>query len=394
VTPANVHLDSRDGAAHSQTRAIVNSTRAAEHVQVVVVGGGQAGLSVGYCLARRGLSFVILEANPRIGDSWRHRWDSLRLFTPAKYSGLIGLRFPAPAFSFPTKDEMANYLEDYAARFDLPVRTGTRVDRVSRCNGRYAVDTSAGHLDADHVVVAMATFQAPRIPEMARSVDPAILQLHSSEYKRPVQLRPGGVLLVGAGNSGAEIALDVARSHRTWLSGRHPGHLPFRIDGRVARMLVPFIFRVVFHRVLTVDSPLGRRARPYVVSRGGPLIRVKPPDLDRAGITRVPRLTGVRDGKPLLADERVLDVATIIWCTGFHAGLSWLDVPTPVDANGEPVHERGIVPGEPGLYFVGLHFLYAFSSTMIHGVARDAERIAKTIHDRVRAAERPAAAGI
>jgi putative flavoprotein involved in K+ transport len=139
---------------------------------------------------------------------------------------------------------------------------------------------------------------------------------------------------------------------------------------------------------------MGRRARPHVTTKGGPLIRVKPADLDRAGITRVPRLTGVRAGKPLLADGRTLDVANVIWCTGFHAGLSWLDVATPVDTNGEPVHQRGIVPGEPGLYFVGLHFLYAFSSTMIHGVARDAERIAQTIHDRVRAAERPVAAGI
>ena len=365
----------------------MSNTRAQHRVQVVVIGGGQAGLSVGYCLARRGLSFVILEGNPRVGDSWRNRWDSLRLFTPAKYNGLIGLPFPAPAFSFPTKDEMADYLESYAIRFDLPVRTGVRVERVWRIGARYVVDTSDGRFEADHVVVAMATYQAPRIPEFAQALDSGIVQLHSSEYRNTAQLRAGDVLLVGAGNSGADIAIDVARSHRTWLAGRHPGHVPFRIESRAARVLVPFLFRVVFHRVLTVDTPLGRRARPIVISRGGPLIRVKPADLAAAGVVPTPRVTGVRDGKPLLADGRVLDVTNVIWCTGFHAGLSWIDVPTPIsDADGEPVHDRGIVPGEPGLYFVGLHFLYAFSSTMIHGIARDAERIAGTIQDRVRAA--------
>jgi putative flavoprotein involved in K+ transport len=194
------------------------------------------------------------------------------------------------------------------------------------------------------------------------------------------------VLIVGAGNSGADIAMDVARSHRTWLSGRHPGNVPFHIEGRLARMILPLLFRVVFHRILTVDTPMGRRARPSIISKGGVLIRVKPADLVAAGVERTARVTGVRDGKPLLADGRVIDATNVIWCTGFHPGLSWIDLPKSVyGADGEPVHERGIVPGEPGFYFVGLHFLYSFSSTMIHGVARDAERIADTIHARIRA---------
>jgi putative flavoprotein involved in K+ transport len=355
-----------------------------ERVQVVVIGGGQAGLSVGHCLAQRGLSFVILEANARVGDSWRRRWDSLRLFSPAKYDVLIGLPFPAPPFSFPKKDEMADYLETYAKHFDLPVRTGVKVDRVSRDGTRYIVDAGDRRYEADHVVVAMATYQAGRVPDFAPALDPGIVQMHSREYRNPGQLRQGDVLIVGAGNSGADIALDVARFHRTWLSGRHPGHVPFRIESRIARVIVPFLFRVVFHRILTVDTPVGRRARPSVISKGGPLIRVKPGDLTRAGVERVPRVTGVRDGKPVLADGRVLDISNVIWCTGFHPGLSWLDVPTPVyGVDGEPVHDRGIVAGEPGLYFVGLHFLYALSSTMIHGIARDAERIADAIQRRV-----------
>jgi putative flavoprotein involved in K+ transport len=250
--------------------------RTSERVQVVVIGGGQAGLSVGYCLAQRSLSFVILEANPRVGDSWRKRWDSLRLFTPAKYDGLIGLPFPAPAFSFPTKDQMADYLEAYAEHFDLPVCTGIRVDRLWRDGARYIVDAGDRRLEADHVVIAMASYQAPRVPEFAKALDPGIMQVPSSEYRNPGQLRPGAVLIVGAGNSGADIAMDVARSHRTWLSGRHPGHVPFRIESRIARAIMPILFRVVFHRVLTVDTPMGRRARPSIISRGAALIRVKP----------------------------------------------------------------------------------------------------------------------
>ena len=362
----------------------MTDSRPLETCQVVVIGAGQAGLSVGYCLARLGLSFVILEAESRVGDSWRNRWDSLRLFSPAKYDGLVGLPFPAPSFSFPTKNEMGDYLETYAKHFDLPVRTSARVKRVSRDGSQYVVDTGDRLFRTDHVVVAMATFQAPRVPAFASALDPEIVQLHSRDYRNTKQLRAGDVLIVGAGNSGAEIAIEVGRSSRhTWLSGRHPGHVPFRVDSGVARLVVPVLFRVVFHRILTVDTPMGRRARPRVIAKGGPLIRVKPADLDAAGVERSPRVTGVRGGKPLLADGRVLDVANVIWCTGFHPGFSWIDLPTVNGEDGEPLHERGVVPGEPGFYFVGLHFLYAFSSAMIHGVSRDAERIAGVIGKRV-----------
>jgi putative flavoprotein involved in K+ transport len=364
----------------------MNDNLPVERVQVAVIGGGQAGLSVGYCLARRGLSFVILDANTRVGDSWRKRWDSLRLFTPAKYDGLLGLPFPAPPFSFPTKDAMADYLETYANHFNLPVRGGVRVDRVRREGTRYIVEAGGRRFEADHVVVAMATFQRPRVPDFAKTLDAGIVQLHSSEYRSPDQLRPGDVLIVGAGNSGADIAIDVSRSHRTWLSGRHPGHIPFRIEGGFARLLLPFLFRVVFHRILTVDTPMGRRVRASFISTGHTLIRVKPADLAASGVERVPRVAGVRDGKPVLADGRTLHVPNVIWCTGFHPGLSWIDLPTPLyGADREPIQRRGVMPGEAGFYFVGLQFLYSASSTMIHGVARDAEHVANTIHDRLRA---------
>jgi putative flavoprotein involved in K+ transport len=351
-----------------------------ERIDAVVIGAGQAGLSTGYHLARLGRRFVILESNDRIGDSWRKRWDSLRLFTPARFDGLDGMPFPAPKNSFPTKDDMADYLEAYAAHFALPVHTGVRVDRVWREGGRFMVQAGDSLIQAQSVVIAMATYQAARIPEFASALDSKIVQLHSQEYRNPAQLRAGGALLVGAGNSGAEIAVEITRGgHATYVSGRVTGQVPFRLDGRAARMgLAPFLFRVVFHRVLTVDTPMGRSARRKMLSMGTPLIRTKESDLASAGVTRVPRVVGARDGLPLLADGRTLDVANIIWCTGYDPGLSWIDLPI-FDASGEPRHERGIVVEEPGMYFVGQHVQYAMSSVMIHGVGRDAERIAQSI---------------
>jgi putative flavoprotein involved in K+ transport len=358
----------------------------AERVQTVVIGGGQAGLSVGYYLARRGLPFVILDANERIGDSWRNRWDSLRLFTPARYDGLAGMPFPAPPHSFPTKDEMADYLEAYAARFDLPVRSGIQVDGLSREGQRYIITAGGRRFEAEHVVVAMARYQYGRVPRFAGQLDPGIVQVHSRDYRNPKQLKDGGVLVVGAGNSGAEIALEVSREHHTLLSGRDTGHVPVRIDGLAARLILqPFLFRFVFHRVLTVKTPMGRKARLKVLTEGAPLIRLKPADLAAAGVERVPRVKGVRDGLPILEDGRVADVSNVIWCTGFHPGFSWIDLPC-LDKDGVPKHESGVAVGEPGLYFVGLPFIYSFSSAMIHGVGRDAGRIARVIQARARAA--------
>jgi putative flavoprotein involved in K+ transport len=357
-----------------------------ERIQTIVIGAGQAGLSVGYYLARLGLPFLILDVNNRVGDNWRQRWDSLRLFTPARFDGLAGMPFPASGSYFPTKNEMANYLESYATRFALPVRTGVRVESVERTAAGLLITAGEARFMAENVVVAMASYQRPRVPEFASQLDPAIVQLHSSEYLRPSQLKPGGVLLVGAGNSGAEIALEVARNgHPTWISGRDVGHVPFRVDGLAAHLLLSrLVLRGFFHRVLTVDTPIGRKVRPKILSIGGPLIRTKPKDLINAGISRVPRTVGVEQGRPLLEGGRVLEVSNVIWCTGFHPGFSWIKL--PVHGETEPRHHRGIVASEPGLYFVGLHFLYSLSSTMIHGVARDAERIARHIHRRRAAA--------
>ena len=356
-------------------------TPATERFETVVIGGGQTGLTVGYHLAQLGQPFVILDASERIGDSWRQRWDSLRLFTPACYDGLPGWPFPASAWSFPTKDEMADYLEAYVAQFDFPIRSGFRVDRLSRAGNRYILASQGRRVEADNVVVAMSSYQRPAVPEFAMELDPGILQLHSDEYRNPAQLRDGGVLVVGAGNSGADIALDVAGEHPTWMSGRSVGHVPVRIEGTAARLLlVRLVLRVLFHRVLTVEHCIGRQVQSRVLSRGGPLIRVKPRDICAAGIDRVPRVVGVLEGMPLLADQRLLKVANVVWCTGFRPDFSWIDLPD--FGAQEPWRHRGIVPSQPGLYFVGLLFLYAMSSSMIHGVGRDAERVATLIASR------------
>lgn len=360
-----------------------------ERIHTVIIGAGQAGLAVGYYLSQRGVPFVILDEQARVGDSWRQRWDSLRLFTPARYDALPGLSFPGSKNYFPTKGEMADYLEQYRDRFDLPVRAGVRVEQVTRSNSNFVVATRDQLYVADNVVIAMSNFQRPRIPESARALDPKILQLHSAGYRNVSQLRPGGVLVAGAGNSGAEIARETARAgFATWIAGRDVGSLPYRIDGPAARLLAPLLLRFIFHRVLTTNTPMGRRVRQAALRRGAPLLRTKPKELSALGVRRVPRFTGVREGRPLVGDTRVLDVTNVIWCTGFEPSFSWIDLPI-FASDGQPMQQRGVVASEPGLYFVGLHFLHAMSSAMIHGVSRDAEYVANKISARVPAVDQP-----
>ena len=356
---------------------IKNREARVEHFETIVIGGGQAGLSLGYYLKKLGRPFVILDANERIGGSWRTRcWNSLRLFTPARYNGLPGWPFPAAGWSYPTARETADYLEAYAERFELPVRLRTRVDRLTKVDGRYLVEAGEQRFTADCVVYASGFYGTPHIPEFAGELDPRIVQMHSSEYREPSQLLPGGVLLVGAGNSGADIAMEVSKSHPTFLSGPDKGQIPFRIEHPLRRVVVPVLWFVAGH-ILTVKTPVGRKVRPHILKSGAPRIRVKSADLDAAGVEQLPRVVRVEDGRPVLEDGRVLDVANVIWCTGFRQDYSWLDVPV-FDGDGAPVHERG-VSSEPGLYFLGLDFLYSFASENVGGVYRDAKHIAKHI---------------
>ncbi|HEY8629125.1 MAG TPA: FAD-dependent oxidoreductase [Gaiellaceae bacterium] len=364
----------------TQEAAVDNRRGAVPSVETfdtVVIGGGQAGLAVGYYLKKRGRSFVILDANERIGGSWRTRtWSSLRLFTPARYDGLPGWPFPAPGWSYPTAREAADYLEAYAARFDLPVRTKMAVSHVAKAGDRYVVECGERRFEADRVVVATGFYGKPAVPEFASELDPRIVQMHSSDYRDPSQLRPGDVLLVGAGNSGADIGMEVSKTHRTWLSGRDKGEVPFRIESPLRRVVLPVLWFVASH-VLTMKTPLGRKVRPHVLEGGAPRIRVKSQDLLAAGVERVAKTVGTHDGLPVLEDGRVMDVANVIWCTGFRQDFSWIEVPV-FGEDSEPLHERGVAC-EPGLYFVGLDFLYSFTSENVGGVGRDARHIAKHI---------------
>jgi len=365
-----------------------------EYIETLVIGGGQAGLAVGHELKQRGRPFLILDAYPRVGEAWRRRWESLLLFTPARYNGLPGMRFPARGGAFVTKDAMADYLEHYARHFELPVLTNTRVDRLSREGSRFRVTAGSKTLEADNVVVAMANFQQPKAPPFAAALDPRIAQLHSDEYKSPAQLAAGPVLVVGVGNSGADIAMEVVKERPTWLAGQESAVIPFRIEPFFARNLLVRGVRFVGHHVLTVRTPIGRKMRSHFLTSATPLIRVKPKDLVAAGVTRVGRIVDVQDGLPVTEDGQTVYVASVIWCTGFRPGFSWIDLPVLGDRQ-EPEHERGVLPQEPGLYFVGLEFIYSATSATITGVGRDARRVVKHLTSRRRDAEvassRPAA---
>ena len=346
---------------------------------VIVVGGGQAGLAAGYHLAQRGLRFIILDAHDRVGDSWRQRWDSLRLFTPARYDGLPGMPFPAAPHTFPTGGEMAGYLEHYAAAMKLPVRCGVTVDRVERsAAGRdgYIVHAGDLRLTTDQVVIATSAYLEPRAPDLANDLNPGIRQIHSASYRNPAQFAEGAVLVVGASNSGAEIALEAARGHQVILSGRDPGKVPFRVDTRAARLAFRILW-FAWNHVLTANTPVGRKMRPKVRNHGGPLVRVKPSDLTAAGVERTyERTTGTDQGLPVLEGGRVLEVANVVWCTGFHHDFSWIDG-LELDEDGFPRQDLGVAHNLPGVYFVGLKFQRAFSSMLVGGAGRDAAHVAQ-----------------
>jgi putative flavoprotein involved in K+ transport len=279
---------------------------------------------------------------------------------------------------------MADYLEAYVERFDLPVRTRVRVDRLERRDDVFVLTCGEQELEAANVIVATGPNRDPLVPSFSRELDPSIRQLHSSEYLNPSQLRDGSVLVVGAGNSGADIAIELVKERTTWLSGRDTGHIPFDIDRWFARHVAFHLVRFVAFHVLTIRTPLGRRVRA-MQKKGDPLVRVKPRWLEEAGVERVPRTVGAVDGRPQLEDGRVLDVANVVWCTGFRKDLSWIRLPI-FDERGEARHEVGVVVDEPGLAFVGLPFQYSFASEVLPGMNRDARYVVQHLIER---ADRP-----
>jgi putative flavoprotein involved in K+ transport len=345
-----------------------------EQFDTVVVGGGQAGLAAGYYLKRHGRDFVILDAGQRVGDSWRERWRSLRLYSPARLDALPGMPYPAPPNSWPSATEFADYLESYAEQLELPVRTGVAVDRLSREGDRYVVTAAERRFEADDVVVATGVKQQPKAPEFASELDPRIRQLHSFDYRGPEQLQDGPVLVVGAAHSGSDISYELSATHETILVGRDTGQIPVPLESR--RMRVAWRgMTFMANRVLTVDTPMGRKMKEKLRAHGGPLLRHKTSDLRAAGVERVfARMAGVENGLPVLDDGRVVDVANVIWCTGFRPDYGWIDLPLEYDG-AYPKQYRGAAAGSPGLYFVGMPFLHSFSSMLIVGTSRDARRV-------------------
>jgi putative flavoprotein involved in K+ transport len=361
------------------------STR--EHAGTLVIGGGQAGLAVGHELAKRNEPFLIVDANARTGDSWRNRWDSLTLFTPNWANSLPGMPFPGEDWDFPTKDEVADYLEAYARHFELPIRHQTRVQRLTWEDGSFVATASDFTFMAENVVVAMAAYQQRKVPSFADALDPSIVQLHVAEYRNPEQLHDGPVLIVGAGNSGAEIAMELVDEHEVLLSGPSTGAQPFRPDRVSGRILMPFFAKVILTRLLSQSTPIGRKVLPKMLHKGAPLLRVKRSDLKRAGVVRVARTVSVEGGQPELEDGSRHDVTNVVWCTGFDHGMSWLDLPV-FDEKGDVEHDGGVVESQPGLYFAALKFQHSILSDALIGVGRDAAHVVDRLHERSRAAAR------
>jgi len=359
-----------------------------QHIETLIIGSGQAGLATGYHLQRLGRQFLIVDRNARVGDNWREQWDTLKLYSPAKYDALPGLPFPAPPWSYPGKDEVADYLEKYAINADLPVRMSTSVDRLEARGDGFAATLGADTITCDNVVVATGSFgRTPRVPDFARELDPAIRQLHSSEYRRPSQLGSGPVLVVGASHSGCDIAYEAAEQLPTTLVGRDLGQIPLDWNSRAIRFAFPILI-FMWRHVVTRRTPIGRKEMAEVRHHGGPMLRIKRGDLARRGVVRhTSRVAGVKDGRPLLDDGTVVDAATVVWCTGFRQAFDWIDAPVFGD-DGYPEEYRGVVESVPGLFFCGLSFQFAFSSMVLPGVGRDAAYVA----DRIAARAVPVAA--
>ena len=341
-----------------------------EHHEVIIIGGGQAGLAIGYYLARQGADFTILEAAAEPAAAWRSRWDSLKLFTPARYDGLPGRVFPGAPARYPTRDEVVDYLTGYANEFDLPVELNSPARSVRRSEVGYVVELDDRTYEADQIVIATGPFQTPRLPpQLAEALDPDVVQIHSCQYRRPTDLPNGRVLVVGGGNTGFQIAEELTADHEVHLSiGTRQTPLPAKVLGRE-------LFAVLQTTGLmgkTVTSRLGRRLKGRET-----LIGSSPRRATAQGIelhARARRITGKRVD---FSDGTGIEVDAVLWATGFDADHTWINAPV-FDQAGRVIHERGVTQS-PGLYFLGLPWLHTRGSALLGWVKHDAQHIARHI---------------
>jgi putative flavoprotein involved in K+ transport len=343
---------------------------------VVVIGGSQAGLAVGYHLARRGLRFVILDAGSETGHVWRSRWDSLTLFTPAQYSELPGVAFPSPKDTYPSKDDVASYLQAYVSVFDLPVRLNAKVTSLTQRDGAYVVSAADEEFTASQVVVATGPFQVPFVPPVAGDLDEAVFQIHSADYRNPAQLPEGRVLVVGGGNSGFQIAEELAATRRVDLAvGKRVPSLPQRLLGKD---LFWWLSGIGFMNVST-DSRLGRK-----LAKRDVLIGSSARGLRRSGVTLRKRLTRAKGRRAIFDDGSEQDIDAVVWATGYRSDFSWIDIPTIKDESGGIIHRRGVTDA-PGVLFIGLTWQHTRGSALIGFVDDDAAFIAGRIDSRLEA---------
>ena len=342
-----------------------------EVLDVVVIGAGQAGLVMGYHLAQRGQRFLIVDAGAEIGGAWRSRWDSLRLFTPAQFDNVPGMPFPAPRDTYPGKDDVADFLQAYVARFQLPVRVNMGVTSLTRSDGGYVVKAGGEALEASQVVVATGPFHVPSVPPIANDLDPEVIQIHSVSYRGPQSVPAGKVLVVGAANSGCQIARELSATHTVELSaGQRIPTIPQRPLGRDIWW---WASGIRLDRV-TVGSRLGRRlaGRDQVI--GGGLRQLA----KRHGVKIRPRATMATGRSVTFADGSVSEYDAVVWATGFRADHSWIDIPGVKDEQGRIRHQRGVTPSA-GLYLLGLTWQNTRGSALLGWVGADAAFLAEQI---------------
>jgi putative flavoprotein involved in K+ transport len=347
-----------------------DSNAVSERREVVVVGAGQAGLAVAYYLEQQGRDFTILEAAEAPAAAWRERWDSLRLFTPARFDSLPGRAFPGDTDSYPGRDDVVAYLADYARELQLPVELNSRVRAVRPADGGYHVELDDRTIGAEQVVIATGPFQIPVVPAIAERLDAGIVQLHSTRYRNPEQIPPGRVLVVGGGNTGYQIAEELGRSHEVHLSvGARQTPLPQRLLGRD---LFRYLEALGLMRV-TVASRLGSRLQHRETLIGSSPIAAR----RRHGIHLHGRTVEIAGREVRFADGATVTPGAVIWATGFRLDHSFVHAPV-FDSGGRLVHQRGVT-ASPGLYFLGLPWQHTRGSALLGWVKDDAQYIARRI---------------